>query len=184
LSDLHWSLHAWPLLRGQARLDLQSADPRASGRGSITLHPNGDAEIDSLAAVLPLQNGLAIVPAGWRGQLDLDIAHAELQRQQLVAIVGTLTARELHLERPATDLGGFELRFPPAAAGATSVGSLRDIGGPLAVQGSVQLVHGSYQLDATVALRDPTNSALEQLLQLLGPADAQGRHQLSLAGSF
>ncbi len=184
LLDLHWTLHPLPLLRGQAQLDVRSDDPRATGRGSITLHPNGDAEVDSLTATVPLQAASSPLPAGWSGQIELEIAHAELQRRQLAAIEGVVTARQLHIDRPVTDLGSFELRFPHAAAAAPSNGSLRDIGGPLAVQGNVQLAHGSYELNATVALRDPANTTLAQLLGLLGPPDAQGRHQLSLAGTF
>jgi hypothetical protein len=76
------------------------------------------------------------------------------------------------------------LRFPHTAEGAPNTGSLRDIGGPIALQGTVQLAHGGYELNATLAPRDPANTSLAQLLSLLGPPDAQGRHQLSIAGTL
>lgn len=185
LSDLHWTLHPLALLRARLRLELQSDDARAAGRGTLTLHTNGDAEFESLTASLPLQGGLTPMPAGWSGELDLAIAQARFEGQKLSLIEGTLTVRQLHSERPATDLGSFELKFPSPTPGTPIIGSLRDIGGPLALQGSVQLTRGAgYELNGTVAARDPANTDLQQLLQLLGPPDAQGRHEFSLSGTF
>ncbi|MGA8707924.1 MAG: type II secretion system protein N [Steroidobacteraceae bacterium] len=184
LADLHWTLHALPLLRGQAQFDLRSDDPRGAGRGRITLHANGDADVDSLTAAVPLQGASSPLPAGWSGQIELAIAHAQLRQHQLVAIEGVATAQQLHIDRPAIDLGSFELRFPHSAEGAPSIGSLRDIGGPIALQGDVQLAHGGYELNASLVPRDPGNTSLAQLLGLLGPPDAQGRHELSIAGTF
>jgi hypothetical protein len=43
---------------------------------------------------------------------------------------------------------------------------------------------GSYELDGTVAMRDASNAGLQQMLQLLGPADAQGRYAFSVAGTL
>jgi hypothetical protein len=185
LSDLHWTLHPLALLRARVRLDLESRDARAVGHGTLALHTNGDADIESLTASLPLQGGLTPMPAGWSGGIDLAIAQASIEGHHLSSIEGTVTARQLHSERPAVDLGSFELRFPPPTPGIPIIGSLHDLGGVLALQGSVQLTHdGGYELNGTVAARDSANSDLQQLLQLLGPADAQGRHAFSLAGTF
>jgi len=185
LADLHWRLHPLALLRAQLRLELQSGDAHAAGHGTVTLHLNGDLEIESLSALLPLRGGFTPLPADWDGGLELAIAHASLASHHLASIEGTLTARQLRSEHPAADLGSFELRFPPATAGAASIGALRDIGGPLALQGVVQLAQGgAYEINGTVAARQASDGELQQLLQLLGPADAQGRHEFSLSGSY
>jgi general secretion pathway protein N len=185
LSDLHWRLQPLALLRAQLRLELQSSDAHAAGRGTLTLHPNGDLDIESLTAWLPLRGGITALPADWDGGLELAIAHASVAGHRLASIEGTVTARQLRSEHPAADLGSFELRFPPAIAGAESIGALRDIGGPLALQGVVQLAPGgAYELNGTVAARETSNGELQQLLQLLGPPDAQGRHEFSLSGSY
>jgi len=184
IAGLRWTLHAPALLRAQAQLDLTSDDPQALGRGSVTLARNGDAEITGLSASLPLQPGLTPLPAGWSGQLQLDLPHASLVARHLAALEGTVRVRQLRLDRPALDLGSFELDVPAAAAGAPIAGTLHDLDGPIALQGTVQLAGDAYQLDAQLAPRDAANTNLAQMLQLLGPADAQGRHTLSIAGSY
>lgn len=184
VSDLHWSLHAAPLLRARAQLDLYSTDPGATGRARVTLRSNGDADISDLSLTLPLQGGLVPVPPGWSGQLQLEIGHAMLIARHLDSIEGIIRVLQLHLDRPAMDFGGFELDFPPASPGSPLAGSLRDLGGPVALQGTVQISGSSYQVDGVIANRDASNASLEQLLQLLGPPDAQGRHPFSIAGTY
>lgn len=185
LSDLHWRVQPLALLRAQLRLELQSGDAHASGHGTVTLHPNGDLDIESLTASLPLRGGVTALPADWDGELELAIAHAGVASHHLASIEGTITARQLRSAHPAADLGSFELRFPPPIDAAASIGALRDIGGPLALQGVVQLAPGgAYELNGTVAVRQDSNSELQQLLQLLGPPDAQGRHEFSLSGTY
>jgi len=62
---------------------------------------------------------------------------------------------------------------------------LHDLDGPLSLQGRLQLsAAGSYELDGTVAMRDASNAGLQQMLQLLGPADVQGRYGFSVAGTL
>jgi hypothetical protein len=185
LSNVRWQLHALALLRARLAVDVQSDDARAAGRAQLTLRHNGDLQIRELNATLPLQGGLSVMPAGWTGALELAIEQASLQGGHLVAVQGVITARQLHSDHPAADLGSFELNFPEPQGDAPMLGTLRDLDGPLALQAHVQLARdGNYQLDGTVAARSTANADLQQLLQLLGPADAQGRRALSLAGTL
>jgi hypothetical protein len=186
LADVHWTLHPLSLLRAQAALDVDSNDPRARGSAHISLHLNGDVEITALNALLPLEAGIAPVPAGWTGVLDLGIDQASVRDGHVVAVQGTLTARSLHMDRPSADLGSFELKFPTAPVGdAPMLGTLRDLGGPLSLAGQLQLRRdGNYELDGSVAPRDASSADLQQLLNLLGPPDAAGRRVVSLAGSY
>jgi hypothetical protein len=43
---------------------------------------------------------------------------------------------------------------------------------------------GSYELDGTLAPRDASSADLQQVLNLLGPPDAAGRHAISFAGTY
>jgi general secretion pathway protein N len=43
---------------------------------------------------------------------------------------------------------------------------------------------GSYELAGSVAPKSDAGSDLTQVLQLLGPADAQGRRVFSIAGTM
>jgi hypothetical protein len=182
LSDVRWVLHPLGLLHAQVAADIDSEDARASGRAQIRLHSNGDLDVGALNATLPLQGGLSLMPVGWNGTLELAIEQASIQGGHLTAVQGIVSVRRLHRDQPTADLGGFELDFAKAAP---MTGNLRDLDGPLSLQGVLQLSRsGAYELDGTVAARDASSSDLQQLLQMLGPPDAQGRHVFSLAGTL
>jgi hypothetical protein len=186
LDDVRWQLHPLSLLRAQAALDVDSNDPRAHGNGQLTLHANGDLDMAALSASLPLEGGLVPAPAGWIGVLDLGIDQASVRGGHVAAVQGTLTAHSLHMGHPDADLGSFELKFPAARArDEPMIGTLRDLGGPLILSGQLQLRRdGSYELDGNIALRDASSADLQQVLNLLGPPDAAGRHALSFAGTY
>jgi len=186
ISDVRWTLHPLALLRAHLAVDVQSDDARASGRAQLTLHSNGDVDVQSLNATLPMQGGLSLMPAGWSGTVEVVIQHASVQAGHLVALQGAATVRQLHSDHPPSDLGSFELDFPASASSAAPmVGTLRDFDGPISLQSQVQLSPaGAYEIAGTAAARTSSNADLQQMLQLLGPADAQGRHAFSLAGNL
>jgi general secretion pathway protein N len=186
LADVRWTLHPLSLLRAQPALDVDSNDPRARGSAQLTLHMNGDLDIATLNASLPLAGGIVPVPSGWSGVLDLGIDQASVRGGHIAAIQGTLTARSLHMNQPEADLGNFELKFPAAPVGdAPILGALRDLGGPLSVTAQLQLRRdGNYELDGTIASRDASNAELEKFLNVLGPPDAAGRRVVSFAGTY
>ena len=186
LADVDWRLHPLSLLRAQAALDVDSNDPRARGNGHVTLHANGDLDMTTLNASLPLEGGLLPVPAGWSGVLGVDIDQASVRGGHVTALQGRLTARSLRMSHPDADLGSFELNFPTAPVGDQPMsGTLRDLGGPLSLSGQLQLRRdGSYELDGILAPRDTSSAELQQLLNLLGPPDADGRRAVSFAGTY
>ncbi len=190
LAGVRWSLHAWSLLRARASFDLQSDDPRATGSTHLTLHPDGDMDLDALQATVPMPGPFSPLPPGWSGQLALDVAQASLRNSHIASLEGVITARQLHSEQPTADLGSFELRFPGNGTAAESrsspmIGALRDLEGPLSVQATVTLTpNGAYELEGSLAARPDAAAELQQLLQMLGPADAQGRRPFSLAGTL
>jgi hypothetical protein len=104
-------------------------------------------------------------------------------------VQGSVELQQLHIANPAADLGGFALQFAPPSAppnqSSAIVGQLRDLNGPLSVIGVLQLSpSGSYDLEGSVATRSGASNELIQLLQWLGPPDAQGRRALSLSGTL
>jgi hypothetical protein len=187
LSDVRWGLHPLALLRAHLLVDVQSDDARAAGQAQLMLHGNGDLQIQALNASLRLQGGLSALPPGWSGALQLAIDQASMQGGYLTAIEGVITVRQLHSDNPPAELGSFQLQFPgrESTGAAPMLGTLRDLEGPLSLQGQLQLLpSGAYELSGTVAARDSSSADLQQMLQLLGPLDAQGRHTFSLAGTF
>ncbi len=187
LSDVRWQLHPWALLGGHLELALQSADVRAPATGTLALGWSGQHSVRELRADLPIDTGfLPLFPSGWSGRLQLDLASLEFKAGRLAAIHGTVTARSLAQIRPAMPFGSYELHFPDTAPkdGAISA-ELRDLGGPLAVSGALVVRNGSeYVLSGSVAARAGASAELAKAIEFLGPPDAQGRRQYSLAGSF
>jgi len=191
LDAVSWSLHAWPLLRGHLDVDLRSADPQASGSARVALGFGGLRSVRALQAQLPIDSGrLPLFPASWTGQLELAFDSIEFDGGRLTAIEGVATAHELAQRSPPLDFGSFELRFSPAESqqGSTDApirGELRDLGGPLAVTGTLQINNGrDYRLAGLVATRANANADLEKVVEYAGPADAQGRRTFTLEGSF
>ncbi|NDE01981.1 MAG: hypothetical protein EBZ91_09605 [Gammaproteobacteria bacterium] len=84
----------------------------------------------------------------------------------------------------AVPLGDYELTFS-AARGSPSetMGRVRDLGGPIQLQGDLilQPAESRYRLTARLQARSPT---ARQLLESLGPPDANGSRELSLEGEY
>jgi general secretion pathway protein N len=185
LSGLSWALHPAALLRLHLMADLASPDPQASGHAQVDLARNGNLAITALAATVALPGDAAVVPAGVSGSMQLAIDSARVEDRRLVALQGTIDLLQIHIDNPQADVGSFELQFGPPTQPPIMVAQLRDLNGPLSVTGALQLSPaGSYQLDGSVTPKPGTSAELTQKLQMLGPADAQGRHAFSIAGSL
>jgi hypothetical protein len=195
LNQVSWSLHPWPLLRGHLDADLHSADAHAAGSARISLRLGDRLLLTQLHAQLPIDAGyMPFFPVGWSGQVELALDALELHSGGLVSIEGTATARALARRNPPMPFGSYELRFAPAAsnAGGTSGGtdapiraSLRDLGGPLAVEGTLGIRNGrEYQLEGLVSVRPGGDAELSKIIEYIGPPDARGRRAFTLEGSF
>lgn len=184
LNAVSWTLHPSALLGLRLSADLTSDDPHAQGHAGIELSRGGLIRVQALAAQLPLQDGLKLFPRGLAGTVQVAVSLASVRHGELTALQGSVRVVQLRSNSQSADLGSFELQFPAASAGSPIVGQLRDLGGPLSVSGALRLTRGAYDLSGWVAARDQASPELLQALQLLGPADAQGRRMFSLAGSL
>lgn len=184
IPGLSWKLHPLALLRATLSAELSSADPNNGGNGSVEAHRNGDISITDLHATLPCPPGSNVMPPGTEATLKLALNSLRIHDSHPIAIVGTIDLQQLHLDDPPADLGSYQLGFP-ASESATMTGQLRDLGGPLAVNGQLVLQPtGMYELNGTVAARSDLNESISRVLQFLGPPDPQGRRVFSLAGSL
>jgi hypothetical protein len=184
LSGISWTVHPRALLGLQLSADVASEDPRAQGSAALVLSQGQRLAVSDLNAQLPLQGGLPVFPSGLSGTVEVMVGSATLQRGQLTSLQGSVRVLQLRSEAQGADLGSFELVFPAVAAGSPIIGQLTDLGGPLSVSGELRLMSGSYDLAGVVAARAAASGDVVQALQLLGPADAQGRRMFSLAGSL
>jgi general secretion pathway protein N len=187
LESATWQLHPLPLLRLQLALDLQVDDARVAGHASVAWSPGGHLLARDLRAHLPIDPGLLpLFPGGWGGTLLLSLDELRLVDGKPVGLLGSVHVSGLHRFAPPMEFGDYALRFerPPDANGRL-LGQLADEQGPLALSGQLQLgSDGQYELNGRVAARPEAPPELAQDLQVLGPADADGRRPFSLAGSF
>jgi hypothetical protein len=80
------------------------------------------------------------------------------------------------------NLGAFTVQLTPASPEGIQ-GAVQDQGGPLALEGTLNLLpDGHYRFAGRAAVRDDDNPALRQAMNLLGPPGGDGRWVLNLAG--
>lgn len=187
LQEVAWILHPWPLLLGRLDLDLSSADARAQGSVHLSISIGGHLVLRGLHAQLPVGTEfLPLFPTAWSGRLRLELTRVEFEQHRLRVLQGTATASDLAQRHPPIVYGNYELQFGEAAQGDDVItGKLRDLGGPLAVSGTLRLRHGrDYELDGLVSVRSGASADLVKGVEFLGPGDAQGRRPFSLAGTL
>jgi hypothetical protein len=187
LSDVSWTLHPWALALGRFELELRSADARAPAHALVSMRLGGRLNLQDLQAELPVDAGfLPLFPPGWSGQVQLALPSIEFEQGRLAGLRGSAVARSLAQQHPAMPFGSYELRFDGARrTDRAIVGALRDLGGPLAVSGTLTIRNGrEYELNGLASARPEASAELAKAVEFLGPADAQGRRAYSLAGSF
>lgn len=186
LADIGWQLQPARLLRGAVVADLRSADPRASGRVQLSLRSGQVMELRDVKAQVQLASNLIPALRNWSGQVELALPYVALQAMKPRALTGTARVLDLEQIRPALEFGSYELRFDePGSDSSEIVGALRDLQGPMAVDGQLRLrSSGEYEVEGTVAGRPTAAAELQRLIEFLGPADAQGARPFSLAGTL
>lgn len=189
LGSVSWDLHVLALFTARLRADVQLARIDGFARGVVTVSASGNVRLRNVTASLPLSalpaGGL---PRGWMGTLNLKLADLAVEKGWPTVVNGTVEAVDLvGPPRKPANIGSYKLTFPDPAAKSTEglAGALVDTAGPLQIAGTLLLKPDrSYQIDGLVATRPTTPRDVADALQILGPADAQGRRPFSLAGTM
>ncbi len=183
LGDLTWDLKPAQLLAGALAAHVTLAHGPIGIRGDVALGFGHRLTLRNLIADLPVDHRvLPQVPRDLSGSLHVDLALAHIEKGAVTELQGRLEAHDL-IDRHgrATPLGSYALTFP----GGSLTGRLQDLGGPLAVSGTVRLTPGGgYAVDGRVAVRPGAPPELVNNLLYLGSPDAQGRRPFSMAGTF
>jgi hypothetical protein len=187
LGDLTWQVKPMRLFVGRLAAhveltqqgDFVNADAEASAGGSVFAR-NVHASVHLNPALLPQ------LPGGLRGVVRADMARVEVAHGRLTALTGRIEAHDLAQTGATTiELGNYALEFPQAAPRAALVGELNDLGGPLALTGTLRLTpEPGFVADGKVATRATASANLVRQLQMLGAPDAQGRRSFSIANTF
>ena len=145
-----------------------------------------------LAALDALPLGM---PKGWQGRVSGQFDAIDLQQGWPANLKGTLELDDLVAPPPRNaPVGSFHAAFPaaqpkPSLSVAQDPSNLtaqvKDKDGPFSVDAQLTLSRArNFAFEGTLAPRGPVPPAMEQSLQLLGPADATGRRQFSVGGTL
>jgi general secretion pathway protein N len=188
IGGIAWKLRLLPLLTLRASADIKVTRTDGFAQTTLTTGRGGRLEFEDLTASLPLSSlPPGVVQGGWGGMMNLKLAQLTLDQGWPVSASGT--AEILDVTGPAANpvnRGSYKATFPAEGAPEnTLMGALTDIGGPLQVNGTLQLKNDrSYLLQAMVATKPDAPKDLVDALQFLGEPDAQGRRPFAIDGTM
>jgi len=188
VGQLSWDLHVVPLftLKAVADVDVRRVDGFARGvvsAGKTRLELT-DFSASLPVAALPPQ----VAPGGWTGVVNARFASLVVENDWPTSADGMIDLADLTgpARRPV-NIGSYQVRFPEKGTTTdTLVGAINDTGGPIQINGTIQLkaADRSYLLDGLVATKPNAPADFARTLEFLGPPDAQGRRQFSLSGTM
>jgi general secretion pathway protein N len=187
LGGVEWKLDILALFTGKLGADVKVTRSDGFAQGLIAMS-GARMTVRKLNASLPL-SALPpnLVRGGWTGTVTLRLAQLALENSWPVAATGTVEIADLvgPANRPAS-LGGYKVVFAEGAATAEGLkGALSDTGGPLAVNGTVDIKKDrSYLVSGLIATRPGAPGDMSRTLEMLGEPDAQGRREFRVEGTM
>ncbi len=185
LGDLSWELHPLRLVVGRAAAHLTLGHGPANATADVEIGLGGGLTARNVVADLPLDSALLpAVPPNLHGRAHGELALVQMQRGVIRQLQGRIEVRNLE-ERSGNDtaLGSYSVSFPGGSG--DPVGTLRDLEGPLALEGTLRLTPApGFELEGVIAARSSAPPELVNNLRFLGSPDATGRRPFSLSGTF
>lgn len=189
IGSVVWRLHFLPLLTARAQADVKVTRVDGFANAQLSVGPGGTLKLTALTASVPLSAlPPSVIPGGWTGTLNAKLNELAVDHGWPIRVDGSIDVVDVTgpAHKPA-NMGSYRVLFDPAAAAADTLqGALSDTGGgPLQIAGTVQFKSDrSYAVDAFVATRPNAPPNLAKSLEYLGPPDAEGRRQFSMAGTL
>ena len=186
VGDLTWQLHPSRLLLGKLAARLELTREAASAHADLEIGYGGRITAHNLVADVPLDPAvIPNIPPTVRGHAHLDLALARIEHGAITELQGRIEARDLEDRSGAdTPLGSYVVTFA-GGGGGEPTGKLRDLEGPLAVEGTLRLTREpGFDLEGLVAARPGAPPELVNNIRFLGSPDASGRRTFSVAGTF
>ena len=189
LGNATWNLDTLGAFTGRLSGDVDIRGSALSARADLDVRLDGSGELRNLTASFPLDPAfIAQLPRNQRGNIV-----AALKRVVLVSgatlsqVEGTV---ELHDFRQVGSnplaLGSYGLTFDGAARpDGTTVGQVRDLGGPFAVEATLTMTPpNNYLVQGFITGRSADAERLVREITLGAPPEASGRSAFSFEGSF
>jgi general secretion pathway protein N len=183
LGDLTWNVHALSLLTGKLSANMELTGPLGTVRGDFSVALDRSITARNVQANLPLNEGIKkLAPAlqSLSGSANANIVFARFVKDFVTGIQGRIEVHDLvsHDRDGVTSLGSYAVTFPGGGSGEP-VGQLQDLGGPLAIQGTLRVMQDKpgVEIHGFVTPRADAAPDLRHQLEYLGSPDAQGRRE-------
>jgi hypothetical protein len=185
LGALDWSLHPWPLLRHSVVADLVLGSGAVGARGRVVVEADGTVRVQDAVFRLPAQLAAPVldIPAlQLHGEIEVGLDHAQLRGAGLEAAAGHVVWHAAAVSGAAqAELGELEADF--TTADGAIVGTVRDRGGPLQLQGRFRVTAADFVAEARLAARDD-NPNVREALRYIGEVQADGSSHLVIHGQL
>lgn len=187
VGDATWNLGRLDLLRGRlvGDVDLRGA---LNARTDLDMSLAGNGELRNLTANFPLDPQIIPqAPSEQRGTIVANLKRVLLENRAPRAIEGNIELQNLRQvgARPL-DLGSYRADFDgKEQPQGNAVGSLRDLGGPFEMVGTVTLTPpDGYLVQGTIAGRTAQAESLVREITIGAPPDTSGRTPFSFEGTY
>lgn len=189
LGDATWNLAPFAALTGTLSGDVELRGTLLSARADLALGFDAAGELRNVRAQFPMDPALnPQFPANQRGLVTAELSRVELAvGAQLRGVQGFVELRDFRQLQPRPlALGSYRLDFDgqPRADG-TLPGTLKDLGGPFALQGTLIFrPPNGYAISGVISGRDGAAEQLVREITFGAPTDAAGRAPFSFEGTF
>jgi general secretion pathway protein N len=183
--DLSWELHPLRLVLGKLAAHVTLTQGAANATADVELGLGERVTARHVLADFPLDPKLVpSLPPTLHGHAHVDLALLQMQRGIITQLQGRIEARDIQESSGAnTSLGSYVVTFPGGSG--DPVGQVRDLEGPLALEGTLHLTRQpGFELAGLIAARQGAAPELVNNLRFLGSPDASGRRTFSLSGTF
>lgn len=185
LGETTWRLQLSSLLRAELAYAFSTRIGGQALTGTAASRSSGTITLRKITGRIPLSELSAYLPTGFlTGTAEIDAESVRIEDGWPSAIDGRFVVSDLSAltTRPPTNFGDFEAIFDQQSD-MPLTGSLNDLSGPIELSGQVTLASDrSFDLNATVAAKPDATPQISNMLNFVGPADGQGRRQLSYSG--
>lgn len=186
---IEWSIKPASLLFGALRTDINAEITGGFASADVTLRMSSIRVRDGKIALdlAPVTRLSSIGPTTGRAQMTIN--DATFEANWPVAVDGAMVLNNLQYSGLGdATLGNYQLTFLPdlATDQFPVVAELESLdGSPYELDGTVSLgAERSYSIEAGIKASGSANTGYARQLAILGPANADGVHQMSYTGSL
>lgn len=185
LGPIEWRIERGAALAGSPRGEIVVTGRQVSGSARFERTADGWSlsAIDGSFPAALLAPALDIPALGLLGTVELDLDSVAVRDGFLATASGRIAWRGLGVRGiAALMLPGLEMRIVSTGERALAA-TLADLGGPLAIDGRLQLSDGAFTAEADLVPREE-EPRLEEILKYVGERRADGGSHLRIEGTL